>query len=73
MQSTSEFTSTIISAVKGEVLSEKWIERQLQRYLDDVFKLIKNIDETSFNSEDRFRRIIELEEKYGIPKTYLIK
>lgn len=73
MQSTSEFTSTIVNAVKGEVLSEKWIERQLQRYLDDVFKLIKNIDETSLNSQDRFRRIIELEQKYGIPKTYLIK
>ncbi|GEM_PF-4576989 len=41
-------------------------------YLDDVFKLLKNINETSFNKHDRARRIIDMEAKYSIPKTHII-
>lgn len=40
--------------------------------VDDILKLLKNINATSLNESDRFRRIIELEEKYGIPKTHIL-
>jgi hypothetical protein len=44
----------------------------IEYLIDDIFKLVKNINQTSLNDSDRIKRIIELEEKYGIPKTHLI-
>lgn len=44
----------------------------LSWWCDDIFKLVKNINDTSTGEADRQRRIIELEEKYQIPKTHLI-
>jgi hypothetical protein len=41
-------------------------------YLDDIFKLYENINETSVNWEDRVKRIYEMETKYGIPKTHIL-
>jgi hypothetical protein len=41
-------------------------------YLDDIFKLYENINETSVNWEDRVKRIYEMEEKFGIPKTHIL-
>ena len=35
-------------------------------------KLIKNIKETSVNEQDRVNRLIELEDKFDIPKTHLL-
>lgn len=48
------------------------VENQLMWYLDDVFKVINNINETSLDNMDRARRLIDLEAKYGIPKTHNI-
>jgi hypothetical protein len=58
------------SVNKDEAIGE--IERRISYHLDDVLKVIKNINETSFNESDKFKRFIELEEKFGIPKTHLI-
>ena len=48
--------------------AENWISWQM----DDAFKIIKNINQTSLNSTDRTQRLIDLEIKFGIPKTHLI-
>lgn len=52
---------------------EAWITRVIGYWIDDAFKLIKNIEQTSLNDSDRTQRLIEIEEKFGIPKTHLIK
>ncbi len=44
----------------------------LRKYLDEVFKIVKDINTTSLNADDRFKRIVELESKYDIPKTHLV-
>lgn len=49
-----------------------YIENQISWQMDEAFKMIKNIDQTSFNKQDRAERLIELEAKFGIPKTHLI-
>lgn len=72
MESTSEFAHRVIWQVKELSMNEKELENKLTYFLDDVFKLIKNIDQTSLNSLDRAQRLIKAEEKYGIPKTHLI-
>lgn len=48
------------------------INTQIEWYLNDVFSLIKNINETSLDKIDRAQRLISIEEKYGIPKTHTI-
>lgn len=53
-------------------IDETQKENILAWWLDDIFKWIKNIDSTSLDKLDRAKRIIELEEKKGIPKTHLI-
>jgi len=59
---------------KGSTESEKiaWIEGQISWHINDTLKLIKNINETSYNKEDRISRVFKMEEDYGIPKTHLI-
>jgi len=52
--------------IKGHIVSI------LSWYLDDVFRTITNINQTSLNRVDRGQRLIDLEEKYGIPKTHNI-
>ena len=42
-------------------------------WLDDIFKHIKNVNETSLNESDRLQRLIDLEVKKGIPKKFLDK
>lgn len=48
------------------------LENMISWHLNDAFKIIKNINETSLNNADRSKRIIDLEAQYGIPKTHLI-
>jgi hypothetical protein len=50
----------------------KEIENQIAWHIDDVLKLIKNINETSVNEQDRVDRLIHAEHTYGIPKTHLL-
>ena len=47
-------------------------ERSIEYHLDDVLKVVRNIQDTSLNKIDAATRFIELENKYGIPKTHLI-
>ena len=49
-----------------------YIENFISWQIDDALKMIKNINETSLNEKDRVNRLIELEQKYGIPKTHLL-
>lgn len=49
-----------------------YIMNQLKYLLDDAFKLVKNINETSLPGKDRTDRLIEIESKLGIPKTHLL-
>ncbi len=48
------------------------VEQRISWFLDDIFKLLINIENTSMNKMDRAQRLIDLEAKYGIPKTHLI-
>lgn len=50
----------------------QYIKDQIKYVLDDVFKILKNINQTSLGEEDRNRRIHDLQTKYGIPITHLI-
>ena len=56
----------------GEFQDENDFEMFINWFLEDLFKMIKNINETSLPGKDRTDRIIELETKYGIPKTHLL-
>lgn len=48
------------------------IKEQITWFVDDILKMVKNINETSLPGADRTNRIIELEAKYGIPKTHIL-
>ncbi len=79
MEKIQSLSNSILRGLKGhmkdetDAQKEAWITNVISYWLDDAFKLIKNIDQTSLNDTDRFKRIIEIEEKFGIPKTHLIK
>lgn len=51
---------------------EYFIYNALRYLLDDALKMIKNINETSLPGHDRTQRIIDLEKKFGIPKTHIL-
>ena len=55
-----------------KALFKNWVASQVRWHLEDCFKLVKNINETSVNRHDRSARLIEAELKYGIPKTHLL-
>ena len=71
-----EFSKQILSLCSDPDITDEIKLERIDAYIswrfDDVFKLIKNINETSLNSFDRTNRLIELEQKYGIPKTHLL-
>jgi hypothetical protein len=77
-RSNEELAKDILELVKrniddmpeSEIVS--YIENFISWQIDDALKLIKNINETSYNKFDRAQRLIELEQKYGIPKTHLL-
>ena len=48
------------------------IAYNIKYLIDDVLKMIKNINETSLPGADRTKRIIEMETKFGIPKTHIL-
>lgn len=48
------------------------VEAEIYHQMDNAFKLIKNIQQTSLNDNERINRLIEAESKYGIPKTHLL-
>jgi len=55
---------------KAEMINH--FESSITWAMDDAFKIIRNIENTSLNKMDKAARFIELENKYGIPKTHLI-
>lgn len=48
------------------------IKHLITWHMDDVLKMVKNINETSLAGSDRINRVIEFESKYGVPKTHII-
>ena len=48
------------------------VAKIIEWYLDDVFRLIKNINDTSTSDSDKHDRIMELKSKYGIPVQHLL-
>ncbi len=75
MRTLQEVAELIILRSKDGTSEEKYkgiISAILAYHLDDVFKAIKNINETSLNQSDRFARILELEKKFGVPKTHIV-
>lgn len=78
LQSTIQKSKEIVEFVTGfgkENTNDKntsIIQQNISWWLDDIFKIVKNIDQTSLNKFDRTQRLIELESKYGIPKTHLL-
>lgn len=72
MESIYEFSERIVRNIKENDMTEEKVANNLSWFLNDVFALIKNIDQTSLNSLDRAKRLIDAEQKYGIPKTHLI-
>lgn len=75
VQTTSSLlTYNVIPGYKGtkEQCANENIENRITWYINDVLKVLKNINETSVNKQDRAKRLIDLEEKFGIPKTHSI-
>jgi uncharacterized pyridoxamine 5'-phosphate oxidase family protein len=76
MNSNLELSEIILKKATDNTLkkSEKlyYIEKFIAWHLNDCFKLIKNINETSLNSIDKAQRLIQIEKEYGIPKTHLL-
>lgn len=48
------------------------IPQMVTWYLGDLFKILKNINDTSLNEDDRKVRLMAIEKKYGIPIKNLI-
>lgn len=69
---TEEVAAGIIFHVKQNDGSVESVASMIRHYIDDVLKVIKNINETSLNSDDRLKRLCELEVKYGISKTHIL-
>lgn len=72
METVSDFSKRVFNQIKDGELSNDNLEIQVAWYLNDVFKVVKNINETSLDDLDRTRRFISLERNFGIPKTHLI-
>lgn len=74
-----EFTNMLYEGIRAnftgisEAEKKAYIVSCTRNYIDDILKTIKNINTTSLpGNNDRFVRIIHLEEKFGIPKRHLL-
>lgn len=47
------------------------IEQSVKWYLEDVFKIVKNVLDTCLNEADKADRLVYLEKKFGIPARLL--
>jgi hypothetical protein len=75
MESIRKVAKRIVELSPGAVDKETCINAvrmNIYYLIDDVLQIVKNINETSLPGKDRTERIIELEKKYGIPKTHLL-
>ena len=62
--------NNIVKRTRPEMVIQ--VENQISWAMDDAVNIITNIENTSLNKLDRAARFIDLENKYGIPKTHLI-
>lgn len=50
----------------------EYTEINIISFIDDIFKVIKNINETSLNESDRAERLLKLSQRTGIAYINLI-
>lgn len=78
MENIHQFSERIIKSIKEtastqpEEVTINAVKLNLEYLLMDIFKLLKNIQETSLSEQDRKDRIVELRIKYGIPVNHLL-
>jgi len=76
MKSTQSIAEAVYNQAVNKQLTRKekikTIENFISWHINDILKLIKNINETSVNKQDRIDRIYQAEKEYGIPKTHLL-
>ena len=71
MDSTLQVSEYMIQRIKdGD--NANHVARIVEWYLNDLFNLLENINNTSLNESDRKNRILELQSKYGIPVKHLL-
>lgn len=75
MESTSKLADRIVEKVHEAPYRDvaiEWVDQQIRYHIQDALKLIKNINETSMNEADRQKRIIAMEDEFGISKTHIL-
>lgn len=73
MDKLQELSENIFNKVRerGDVYDAEWIANSISYFWQDATKVLKNINETSVNPDDRGKRLIKLEEDFGLSKTYI--
>lgn len=78
MQTLTQVSETIVRNIAPTLTGIKKKEAELVAinhinwFLEDIFKLLDNIKRTSLNDQDREKRLMELETKFGIPANELV-
>ena len=78
MQTIQQLSSGIISSLAGHLKNETTEQKEasitmrINWFMEEIFKLIKHINESSLNDSDREKRLNELKEKFGIPINHLL-
>jgi len=78
MESTYKVSERIVSSLCPNKADEEranaicGVNQNIKYLIEDVLKMVKNINETSLPGKDRMDRIIEMETKFGIPKTHIL-
>jgi hypothetical protein len=78
MESIEQVAVRIVSMLCPDKTGQEWknavtgVYVNIEYLIDDTLKMVKNINETSLPGKDKMYRILELESKFGIPKTHLL-
>jgi len=63
----------IANADSSPAIKQGTISNRIAYFVDDILKLARNINETSISDRDHLERVTELETKFGISKTHIIR
>lgn len=72
MSKTKQLAESIHNRVSSGEMTVNDIEFLIQHHFDDATKVLKNINKTSLNDNDRFSRIVDFEQTFGLSKTHLV-
>lgn len=73
MESLKDLSKGILDSLDGHLKDstpdqkQENIENRIHNYLQDVFKVIVNIEKTSLNEDDKRARLLELQHKFNVP------